>query len=352
MTKTYTAAHTVTQAEIDSGLAITRTVMVKARAGRHTRSRTATVSTPVAQRPSVSIALTVASVGATGNSAANQAGEVITYQIVVTNDGNVTLTDVRVTDPTLNVTLGTPFPLEVDATVTLPAAQTVTQAQIDSVLPIEKMVAVTACAPDKQTLSQTATANTDINQSPGVSIVKSATSVGSVGDNATTIQIGEVINYEIVVSNTGNVTLTDVVVTDRTLKINLGAVSSLPVRASATLFATQTVTADQFDSGAIRNTAAVTCGNSPTLSQTTTVTTVVPVPVPERQRMTARALAHLTDIAGEIEKAREASTDREALRQWNFVAGKAQDFIRELTDEQAEAAAEAQAATPSGGTPQ
>ena len=53
---------------------------------------------------------------------------------------------------------------------------------------------------------------------------------------------GEEINYKVVVTNTGNETLTNVVVGDTTLGTTLGTLPSLAVGASATYTASQTVT--------------------------------------------------------------------------------------------------------------
>ena len=66
-------------------------------------------------------------------------------------------------------------------------------------------------------MSQSSTASTNVTQTPGVSIVKSVTSVGGVAGDPAATAAGEVIDYSVVVSNTGNETLTNVVVTDTTL---------------------------------------------------------------------------------------------------------------------------------------
>ncbi len=92
-----------------------------------------------------------------------------------------------------------------------------------------------------------------------MTIVKSVTSVGGASGDPAATYAGEAIDYQIVVSNTGNETLTNVVVTDPTLGTTLASLASLAVGASVTYMAMQTVTQAELDSGnAIPNTAVVT----------------------------------------------------------------------------------------------
>ena len=232
---TYTAVQTVTQAEIDSGNAVPNTAVVT---DTQTPSQTSTVSTPVTQSPSVSIVKTVTSVGgAPGDVAATYAGELIDYQIIVTNTGNETLTNVLVTDPTLGTTLGSLASLAPGATETYTAVATVTQSELSG----SNSIPNTAVVTDTQTPSQTSTVTTPVSNSPSVSIVKTVTSVGGTpGDQAATYA-GEVIDYQIVVTNTGNETLTNVVVKDSTLGTTLGTLASLAAGAAVTYTTSQTV---------------------------------------------------------------------------------------------------------------
>ena len=254
-TVTYTATQTVTQAEIDSGKAVPNTAVVT---DTQTSSQTSSVTTPVSQSPSVTIVKSVTSVGGVaGDPAATKAGEVIDYQVVVTNTGNETLTNVLVTDPTLSLTLGSLASLAVGGAVTYTAAQTVTAAELNSGNSIPNTAVVT----DTQTSSQTSTVTTPVSQSPGISIVKSVTSVGGVAGDPAATYAGEVIDYNIVVTNTGSETLTNVVVKDTTLGITLGTLASLAVGASVTYTAAQTVT--QADLNQILGTTTG-CGGSVT----------------------------------------------------------------------------------------
>ena len=64
----------------------------------------------------------------------NAAGQVVPYTLAVTNTGNVTLTNVTVTDPKVTVTGGPLAKLEVGASdsTTFKGVYTLTQADIDA----------------------------------------------------------------------------------------------------------------------------------------------------------------------------------------------------------------------------
>jgi choice-of-anchor A domain-containing protein/uncharacterized repeat protein (TIGR01451 family) len=232
---------------------------------------TSTASTSVTQSPGVSIVKSVTSVGGVaGDPAATFAGEVIDYKIVVTNTGNETLTNVVVNDTTLGTPLGTLASLATGATATYTASQTVTQAELNSNGPVTNTATVT----DTQNMTATSTASTAVTGHPGVSIVKSVTSVGGVAGDPTATATGEAIDYSIVVSNTGSETLTNVVVKDTTLNTTLGTLASLAPGASVTYTASQTVTQSELSSGAaVTNTATVS--DSQNVTGTSTASTAV-----------------------------------------------------------------------------
>ena len=220
--------------------------------------------------PDVSIVKSVASVGGVaGDNTATYLGESIDYSVVVSNTGNETLTNVVVTDPTLGgVTLGTLATLAVGGSATFSASTTVTQAELDSA---PGQVTNTAVVTDDQTPSMSSTVSTPVSASPGVSIVKSVASVGGVAGDNTATYLGESIDYSVVVSNTGNETLTNVVVTDPTLGgVTLGTLATLAVGGSATFSASTTVTQAELDSapGQVTNTAVVTDTQTPSMSST------------------------------------------------------------------------------------
>ncbi len=248
--QTYLTSQAVTQAEIDSGNAVPNTATVS---DDETPSQSSTVSTGVTDTPNVSIVKSVTSVnGVAGDPAATAAGQVIDYSVVVTNTGNETLTNVVVTDPTLGTTLGTLASLAPGASQTYLTSQAVTQAEIDS----GNAVTNTATVTDTQTPSQSSTVSTGVTDTPNVSIVKSVTSVNGVAGDPAATAAGQVIDYSVVVTNTGNETLTNVVVTDPTLGTTLGTLATLAPGASQTYLTSQAVTQAEIDSGnAVPNTA-------------------------------------------------------------------------------------------------
>ena len=221
----YTATHTVTQAEIDSNGGGDGTIDNTATADSdQTGPDSANASVPVEQTPALNITKAVHDVdGDTTGPVVDAAGDVINYTITVANTGNPTLTGVVVTDPNADagsIVRGADVVgdndglLEVGETWGYTATHTVTQAEIDSNGGGDGDIDNTATADSDQTGPDTADASVPVEQAPALNITKAFTSVDGdttapVGDAA-----GDVINYTITVANTGNTTLTGVVVTD------------------------------------------------------------------------------------------------------------------------------------------
>src|SRR5438093_5583598 len=101
-----TASHTITQANIDAGSYFNQACVDDGAGGA--ASQCADVTTPADQRPHLLIDKVDLSTQKFEN-----VGDVITYSILVTNDGNttlnVTVTDAQVTNLDCDGTPGTPF---------------------------------------------------------------------------------------------------------------------------------------------------------------------------------------------------------------------------------------------------
>ena len=145
-----------------------------------------------------------------GNGIANP-GDVIHYTFTVENTGNVTLYNVTISDPLVTV-VGGPIasmaPGDVDTT-TFTATYAITQADIDAGQVYNAALAEGDCEIDaEEPCVDDPGDNTElIPQLPDIEIVKSSVPVSySVA--------GQVIKYTFVATNTGNVTLHGVTITD------------------------------------------------------------------------------------------------------------------------------------------
>ena len=213
-TWTYTAAHTVTQAEIDSnggGDGAREHGDGRQRPDRsgHRRCNGAGGADPGAEHRQ-------------GRDGAGRHGgcgrRVDQLHDHGANTGNTTLTGVVVTDPNADagsivrgadaVATTTPM-LDVGETWTYTAAHTVTQAEIDSNGGGDGGIDNMATADSNETGPDTDDATVPVAQAPALNIIKDATVPGGTADAA-----GESISYTITVANTGNTTLTGVAVTD------------------------------------------------------------------------------------------------------------------------------------------
>ena len=243
---TCSATYTVTQADVDAGSIVnTATATGTPPSGP---AVTSTDPNTVTVGQSASIDLVKSAAPAT----VSAAGDALTYSFVVTNTGTVTLTGVAVTDPLpgLSAVVCPVSSLAPTASTTCTATFTVLQADIDAGR-IDNVATVTGTPPVGADVSDVATARVTAIGAPSIDLVKSA-------DVADVTVPGEAVTYSFEVTNTGNVTLTAVSVSDPLPGLSSIScpVSSLAPGASTTCTATYTVTQADLDAGGIDNTAA------------------------------------------------------------------------------------------------
>ncbi len=193
-------------------------------------------------------------------------GDVIIYQIVATNTGNVTLSVVTVSDPTLGTLTCTPTQpatLAPGAAITCSGSHTITQADLDA-----GTFANTACANATGATEVCDTETVTSEKKPALSIVKTASPT-------TYDSVGDVISYQIVATNTGNVTLSNVTVSDPTL----GTLTCTPTQpatlapgAAITCSGSHTITQADLDAGTFANTACANATGATEVCDTETVT--------------------------------------------------------------------------------
>jgi uncharacterized repeat protein (TIGR01451 family) len=253
-----TADYTLLQSDINAGtVSNTATACGDPPAGAGNEvCNTKGTTTPITRAPNLSILKTASP------TTYNAVGQVITYTIVATNTGNVTLNNVAVTDgsvadldcnPNIAGNQTTGFTLAPQGTLTCSATHTITQADLDN-----GTFQNTACVDDgaggaaQKCDSETVTGVPD----PKLSIVKA-------DNDATYDSVGDVITYTIVAKNEGNVTLAAVTVTDALATLGICTPangSSLAPQATMTCTATYTVTQADIDAGSHLNTACVDDG--------------------------------------------------------------------------------------------
>ncbi|MGB4243051.1 MAG: hypothetical protein WBK42_05780 [Dethiobacteria bacterium] len=171
--------------------------------------------------------------------------QVITYTITVENTGNVTLTDITVTDPTATITGGSLIAsLAPGETATVTATYTVTQADLDAGGITNTATASTVY--NDETIADDDSVTILAVASPSLKVEKSS--------EGTFKEAGDLITYYVKVTNTGNVTLTGIQVRDDMLGLN-ETIDSLSPGESRTFTGTYTVKESDLE-GNLVNTAS------------------------------------------------------------------------------------------------
>jgi uncharacterized repeat protein (TIGR01451 family) len=246
--------HTVTQADVDAGHLT------------DTGSATSTEATATPQVDTVNAAqgpaLSVTKTFSTNNTDAttySTVGQVITYGFSVKNTGNVTLTTVSLSDPSLPsfaVTCAANLAPGASETCTGTGnTHTVSQADLNAGSLSNTVTANGTTATAGAPSAAMSTVTTNAVQNPQLTLVKTDSLNG-----AKYTAPGEIITYTVTATNFGNVTLHDVVVTDTpTLDgYSCSATSggSLDPGVSVICSGTHTVTEADLSAGSITDTAS------------------------------------------------------------------------------------------------
>ena len=171
-------------------------------------------SVPLVYSPLIAIDKVFLNVtGGNGNELADAEGDVLNYRVVVTNNGNVTLTDVTVTDPLTGQDISG-VTLAPGASEEYLTSYTLKQSDLDGQGGGDGDMDNTATADSLQTDPVSDDESVPLVYDPDLMIVKTA-------DVEMVDEVGDLINYTIAVSNTGNITLTGLEVTDTLIEDTL-----------------------------------------------------------------------------------------------------------------------------------
>ncbi len=256
----YNASYSVTQQNIiDGQVENTAEVMgtVTGTSSNYTVTDSDSVTVALCQNAEISIVK--ASDSATGQCIPFNVDDTIDYTFTVTNDGDLAITDVVVTDSKLGGTIAGPADgdingnniLDVGEVWLYEATYTVTQADIDagSVVNIAEVNGNTALT----TVEATSNSVTVLvcQTTPSLSVIKSQTSAAG--------GLGDVITYDIVVTNTGNTTISNIEIADANAVITAGnPIATLAPGSSATVTAEHQITQADLDQGYVENIAIAT----------------------------------------------------------------------------------------------
>jgi uncharacterized repeat protein (TIGR01451 family) len=259
---TCTASYALTQDDIDAGTVANTAVAAAEFDGSGVLSPSSTATVTVDQNPSLTLLKTanLASVGSAGQS--------LTFSFRVTNDGNVTIEGITVTETAFSGT-GTLGAISCPATVlgpgddlTCTAAYTVTQDDIDAGA-IDNSASVTGNDPagDPLPVPATSAISVPVVFAPALTLTKTA-------DVTHVTRPGTVIRYAFDVVNNGNTTLTGLTI-DETAFTGAGSLTAISCPVTTLAPADQTTCTAEYtvlaaDSGrsAISNTAEASASYS------------------------------------------------------------------------------------------
>ncbi|MDR6906595.1 putative repeat protein (TIGR01451 family) [Agromyces sp. 3263] len=283
---TATATYALTQADIDAGqVANTAQGQGTPPTGPVAQSNPASTDTPLAQAAELSIVKSASPSSADDY----EEGQLVTYTFVVTNEGNVTLSDVAVDETAFSGT-GTLSALDCPAAMsrldpqeqqTCTAGYTLTQADIEAG-EVTNSATATGIAPDETSVTTPPSdALVPIDPAPAISLTKTATP-----DTASAA--GTTITYSFRVTNTGNVSVSDPTIVETAFtgtgsapEADCPTGSVLPGQ-FVTCSATYAVTQADVDAGTIANTATAAAtaasGDDPTSAPSTATVTLAQTP--------------------------------------------------------------------------
>ncbi|WP_341925730.1 hypothetical protein [Nocardioides psychrotolerans] len=248
--------YTLTQADVNAGTVDNTATATGTTPGGVTVTDDDQRRTPVTGRAAITLDKTSGAIhDLNGNGP--DAGDTITYSFVVTNTGTVTLSGVALSDPKIGPVTCPAGSLAPGASVTCSQrTYVITQADVVAGAVVNTATA-SAVPPTGAPVSDDDTDTTTLPVRPSISLDKTASAIDDLDGNGP--DVGDTITYGFVVTNTGNLTLTDVVVSDPMFS-SIGCPTG-PLAPAATRTCTDQVhvlTAGDIAAGEVLNTATVT----------------------------------------------------------------------------------------------
>jgi uncharacterized repeat protein (TIGR01451 family) len=238
-TCTATAPYPVTQGDVDLGVGIVANASVNGRppaAGANTVYGSGSSTVPVATAAASLSVTAVATVSPAAHQSAVRAGDTIAYTYTVVNDGNVTMSGIALNDALAGAINCPAATLAVGASMVCTGAVVfpVVQARIDAGVPITASATATATTPGGGTPSFGPFTVT-VGVTPAVPAMNMlVTATVNPASRQSRAQVGDTITYRYDITNTGNVTMSSINVSDTIAGTGNCPASTLAVGASMT----------------------------------------------------------------------------------------------------------------------
>ena len=285
---TCTATYTITQADADAGTVDNTATATGTSPPGVTDPPPATdgTSTPVPTVPMLAVDKSAAAPVDANSSGRLDPGDTIEYSFVVTNTGTVTLSSVAVNDPKVGIVSCPSTTLAPGESTTCTATYTLTQADVDAGT-VDNTATATATSPPGVTDPPPATdsASTPLSAAPELTLDKTAAAPVDANSSGQ-LDAGDTIAYSFVVTNTGNVTLSSVAVSDPKVGTVSCPSTTLAPAESTTCTATYTITQADADAGTVDNTATATGTSPPGVTDPAPATDGTSTPVPRTAALT------------------------------------------------------------------
>jgi len=248
------ATYVVTQADVNAGQIDNTGVVTGTDPDSNPVTDNDLLSEPVAQNPALALTKTGTLNDDDGTSGVS-AGDTISYSFQVENTGNVTLTNISVTDPLVAAITcpgGNPIPsLAVGMGETCTGTYTITQADINAGVRNN-----TASASSAEDATDTDSESIPLTQDPSLMLAKTLTDNAD-EDSSGDLSLNDTLTFSVTMTNTGNTTLTNVSVSDANLTPNSQTCASVAPGNTCVLTGTYVIQQVDVDAGQFQNTGSV-----------------------------------------------------------------------------------------------
>ncbi|WP_367714543.1 hypothetical protein AB2N04_10995 [Nitratireductor sp. GISD-1A_MAKvit] len=253
----FSGSYTIKQADVDAGEFINTATARGVAPDDGEVTDTGKAEVELTRQPGLKLTKNATYEDVNGNSR-HDPGDRLNYTFIVENTGNVTIENITIDDPKVDVTggpIGSLAPGAVDGT-TFRAQYEITQPDIDLVYFVNTAT-VSGRDPQNKDITSDGVHEFFFEQKPSLTFEKSGVYVDT---NANSVaDVGDHINYTFKVTNTGNVTLFNTIIDDPDVVLPNNQISDIPpgdtaVRNSAPYAITQA----DIDAGQVVNEATVT----------------------------------------------------------------------------------------------